>query len=120
MATLLGMRASCIGLVEMEEALGGNVHGPVEERLSIKMIRRRSSKSTGTWYWTMIWLREDPISRRLGGACPITLEIKVGRPSRNWGSRVLRTSEAAIDTGEQKDEIININPSLSGLGSLSN
>ena len=85
MAALLGMRASCIGLVEMEEALGGDVHGPVEERLSIKMIRRRSSKITGTWYWTMIRLREDPISRRSGGSCSIILEIKVGRPSRRGG-----------------------------------
>ena len=84
--------------------MGGDVHGPVEERLRIKMIRRRSSKITGTWYWTMIWLREDPVSRRSGGACSITPEIKVGSPSRNWGSRVLGTSEAAIDTGEQKDE----------------
>ena len=42
------MGATCIGMVEKVDALGGDVHGPVEETSR----RLRGARSiTGTWYW---------------------------------------------------------------------
>ena len=63
------MGATCVGLVEEVDALGGDVREPVEERPDIKVIER--------WTPWVVRSRGGLVSRGSGGARPITLELEV-------------------------------------------
>ena len=95
-AAVIVMEATCIGLVEEVDALGGDVHGQVEERPNIKRIGRCSSKN-----WYMV-LERGPVEGRPGferiRRCSSNRTgDQGGRPTRS-----LRSSESAVDFDEGK------------------
>ena len=76
MAAVTVMGATCVGLVEEVDALGGDVRGPVERRPNIKVIERCSPMnrpenkvfercSFRNWYM-VLGLHRGPVEGRQG------------------------------------------------------